>query len=123
MVALTATCLGELHQAQRGVISRYWLEGNIGVPLGAVLLLGAELIGCLPLVQLAMLDRADCGDLLVVTAQLTRVVEDGVDVESRCLWTTRQFSEAQYEFLLEVIREAVLGAEEDHPALGDYDLV
>lgn len=70
MVVLTAACLGELHQAQRGVISWHWLKRNIGMPLGAVLLLGAELVRRLPLVQLAVLDRADCGDFLVVPTQL-----------------------------------------------------
>lgn len=122
IVALTATCLGKVHQAQRGIISWHGLEGNIRVPLGAVLLLGAELIRCLPFVQLAVLHRADSRDFLVVATKLSRVVEDRVDVKPRGLRTPCQLSEPQDKLLLEVVGESVLGTEKHHSTLGDYYL-
>lgn len=93
------------------------------MPLGAVLLLGAELIRCLPFVQLAMLDRADGGDFIVVATQFSGVIEDRVDVKPGGLRAPCQLSEAQDQFLLEVIGESVLSAEEDHATLRDYRFV
>lgn len=90
------------------------------MPLAAVLLLGAELTLCLPFLQLAVLDRADGGDFLVVATELPRVVEDRVDVKPRGLRTPCQLSEPQDELLLEIVGESVLGTEEHHSALRDY---
>lgn len=114
------TSLRKLNQAQRGVVGWHWLEGNIRMPLRSRLFLGAQSVGRLPPVQLAALDRADCADLGVVPAELTGVVEDGVDVKPGRLGASCQLSEPQDELLLKVVGELVLRAEEDDATLGDF---
>lgn len=90
------------------------------MPLGGRLLLGAEGADrVLPPVQLPTLGGADGADLGVAPAELTGVVEDGVDVEAGRPGPPCQFSQAQDELLLEVVGELVLGAEEDDATLGD----
>lgn len=89
------------------------------MPHRSFLFLGAQSVGRRPLVQLLVLDRADCANLRVVTAELAGVVEDGMDVKARRLGAPCQFSKPQDELLLKVIGELVLRTEEDDATLGD----
>ena len=71
-------------------------------------------------VQLLLLLGRDDADLVVLAAVLARRVADGVDVQARRGGFAGQLAEAVDEFLLEVICQVVLGAEEDDAALGDF---
>lgn len=119
IVKLTATSLWKLDQAQRGIVSWHWFESNIGVPLGTILLLGAQLIHCLSLIEFAMLYRADRRYFFVISTQLSRVIENWVNMKAGGLRTPCQFSESQYKFLLEVVGKCILSTEEDDPTLRD----
>lgn len=116
---LTAAGPWQLRQAQRGVVGGHGLERDVAVPLGAGLLLGADLVGRVLAVELLVLHGADGADLRVLAAELALRVEDGVNVQARSLGSAGELAEAQDKLFLQVIGEVVLGAEEDYPTLGD----
>lgn len=130
-VKRTTARLGELRQPQRRVVRRDLFKRNIAVPLRrALLLLGARLpplffllvatvLVALFQVKLVVLHGADGADLGILPAQVPLRVEDRVDVQARRGGTAREPAEAQDEFLLELVGQAVLGAEEDDASLGD----
>lgn len=92
------------------------------MPLGVVLLLEVNALAAVVVLveELAELLGGDGADLGVVAAQVTVVVEEGVNVQGRCAGAARQLAQAQDELLLEVVGEVVLGAEEDDAALRDW---
>ncbi len=121
-VSLTTAGLGQLSQAQQGVVAGDGLEGDVRVPLGLVALavLGAEEVVLEAVrVDLLGLDGRDDADLVVLAAELAAGVADGVDVQARGGGLARELAEAVDELLLQVVGQVVLGAEEDDAALGD----
>ena len=78
---------------------------------GALEAVGVELLG--------LLGRDD-GDLVVAAAVLAGRIANGVDVQAGGLGLAGQLAEVVDQLLLQVIREVVLGAEEDNSALGDW---
>lgn len=115
--------LGELNQPQESIVAGDGLEGDVGVPLilGA-LAAGADadaLVREPVLVQCLGLLRGDDADLVVATTVLAAGVADGVDVKARSCGLAGELAESVNEFLLEVIGEVILLAEEDDTALGN----
>ena len=117
----TTSSARQLRQPQRGKVRGARLERNVRVPDLRVVLLDDQLVGLGNAVERAELLGADGADLRVLAAQVALGVEDRVDVEARGGRAARQLAEAQDELLLELGGEAVLGAEEDDAALGDWD--
>lgn len=107
---------GQLRQPQAGVVRRAGLELDVAVP-------GCRVVAALGLVgvaeELLALHGRDGADLVVADAELRCVVEDGVDVDGGGCWSAGEFAQAKDELLLELVREAVLFAEEDYAALAD----
>lgn len=66
-----------------------------------------------------MLLRANSANLWVLAAPFALRVEERVDVKTRGCGAAAEFTEFVDEFLLEVVGEVVLGAEEDDTSLGD----
>jgi len=94
------------------------------VPLIAGLLLGADALIGLEIVDLFEQFGADGADLLVRLALLPNIafgVEDGVDVQGRRRRLASQLPETVDQLLLEVVGQVVLFAEEDDVALRDCD--
>jgi hypothetical protein len=116
--ALTSACPGKLDKTQRRVVGGHWLEGNVAVPGGGALLLGAEAVSVGQTVELVVLDRADGTDLGIVASQLTFGVEKWVNVQCRRRRAAADISQLLNEDLLNVIGEVVLGPEEYHSPLG-----
>lgn len=121
---LTTAGLGQLGQAEQGVVAGDGLKGDVGVPLALVALavLGAEeVVPEAVRVDLLGLDGRDDADLVVLAAELAAGIADGVDVQARGRRLARQLAEAVDELLLQVVGQVVLGAEEDDAALGDCE--
>lgn len=128
-----AARLGELGEAEERVVAGDGLERDVRVPLVLVGLPapvadprgaagaagGAEAVR----VERFLLLRGDDADFVVATAVLARRVADGVDVEARGGGLAGELAEALDEFLLEVVGEVVLLAEEDDAALGDWGVL
>ena len=89
-------------------------------PVPATLLLGPR-IQRRALVYLLRLQRADDADLIVRSAMLPARVRHRVDVQFRGARLAGQLTEALSELFLETVVQAVLGAEEDDAALGDWE--
>lgn len=71
-----STCLWQFHKSQRCIVCRSRLEGDIAVPNStgsSVICLGVELLA---------LHRRDRANFWVATSKLTRVIQDGVNVQS-----------------------------------------
>lgn len=91
------------------------------MPLGTALLLGAQCVRRWFLgVELLVLDRADGADLGVTPPQLALGVENGVDVKPRRSRPPRQFTKTQDKLLLEIVGQAILGAEENDATLRNW---
>jgi len=92
------------------------------LPLGALPSVAGPVAGPgeAVLVQLLGLLGRDDADLVVLAAVLPRRVADGVDVQARGRRLARELAEALDELLLQLVGDAVLGAEEDDAALGDF---
>ena len=58
-------------------------------------------------------------DLIVANAELGGSIENGVNVEGRCLWLPTELAESLDKKFLKIIRQVVLGAEKDDATLGD----
>jgi hypothetical protein len=122
-VVRTAARLGQLRQAQQGVVAGDGLEGDVRVPLVLValaVLAAAERVLEAVRVQLLGLLGRDDADLVVLAAVLAGGVADGVDVQSGRCGLARQLAQPVDQLLLQVVGEVVLGAEEDDAALGDW---
>ncbi len=89
------------------------------MPLGAALLLGAELGGGVAAVVLLVLQGADGADLGVVAAQIALRVEERVDVQTRSGGPAGELAEAEDQLLLQLDGEVVLVAEEDDAPFRD----
>lgn len=61
--------------------------------------------------------------MVVPYSELIRAVEDWMDVQGRCRRSSAQFAESKDEFLLELIGEIILFAEEYNASLADYPVV
>lgn len=81
---LTTSSLGKLDQSKGSVISRNRLKGDITVPAGSLLLLGAKLIGLGLLVVLVELNGADGANLGIIATKFSLVVQERVDMQARC---------------------------------------
>lgn len=114
-----ATSAGQLNEPQARVISGGGLKGDVGVPELIVPPGDDDAVVLRLAVELCVLLGADGADLEVVAAKLALRIEQRVDVQRGAGRTTRQLSKPEDELLLEIIREVVLGAEEDDAALGD----
>lgn len=128
-----AARLGELGEAEERVVAGDGLERDVRVPLVLIGLPapvadprgaagaagGAEAVR----VERFLLLRGDDADFVVAAAVLTRRVADGVDVQARGGGLAGELAEALDEFLLEVVGEVVLLAEEDDAALGDWGVL
>lgn len=116
----TATGTRQIDESQGRIIGGDGLESNVAVPLGAALLLGAEVFGGVLLVKVFELDGADGADLGVLAAELALRVEDRVDVEAGGGGPARELAEPQDQLLLEIVGQLVLGPEKDDASLGDW---
>lgn len=117
---LTTSRGGELHQAERSVVSRHRFEGDVTVPLSAALLLRTKRLRHRLGVELLVLNGADGADFEIVATQLPLRVENRVDVEARGRRPSGELSEPQNQLLLELVGQVVLGTEENDTALGYY---
>jgi hypothetical protein len=91
------------------------------VPRRRRLLLRVDAFLARRLVECLVLHRADGADLRVAAAELALRVEQRVDVQARGRGLAGQRAEALDELLLQVVGQAVLRAEEDDAALGDWE--
>lgn len=67
--------------------------------------------------DLSALHRRNDTNLVVFTPMFTTSIHDWMDMQLRAGWFSRELAEALDQFLLEVIVQAVLRAEEDNAAL------
>ncbi len=90
------------------------------MPLGGTLLLRAQRVGVVAVVEFGVLHRANCGDLGITPTQFTLGIKDGVDVQARSGRTfARNFTETKNQLLLQVVGKVILPAEEDYATLRD----
>lgn len=107
-------------QAQQSIVAGDGLKGDIRVPLrllALALVLAEEAVQ----VQLLGLDGRDDADLVILVIA-TAGIADGVDVKLGCSWLSRKLSKSLHEFLLEVVVDLILLAEEDNSTLRDLIL-
>lgn len=113
-----AAGLGQLDQPQAGVVGGDRLELDVAVPLRGVVASLVLLVRVRE--ELLAVHRGDVADLGVV-AEFSGPVEHGVNVQCRCRGLTGQLAQALYKFLLELVGEVVLCAEEDDASLADLE--
>lgn len=70
-------------------------------------------------VKLLVLLGTNCANLWVLATPFALGVEERVDVKTRGGGAAAELAEFEDEFLLEVVGEVVLSAEEDDASLGD----
>jgi hypothetical protein len=71
------------------------------------------------LIDLLCLHGRNDTDLIILTAQLTARIGDGVDMKLRCRRLSRKLTQPLCKLFLKIIRELLLGSEENDTALGD----
>ena len=74
----------------------------------------------LVLVYLFGLFGADDANLVVAATETSPSVDDGMDMQFRCLRLAGELAQTLHKLLLEVVGDVVLFAEEDYTALRDY---
>lgn len=70
-------------------------------------------------IQFLIILRGDDTDLVVFGSMFTMRVVNWVHVKAGCTGFTGEKAQALYEFLLQVVVQAILFAEEDDAALGN----
>ena len=64
-------------------------------------------------------NRADCAYLRIVYAEFGGIVEDWMDVQGGIVGLPGQLTQTMDETFLQIVREVVLGSEEDNSAFRD----
>lgn len=90
------------------------------MPLGGVLLLGTEFARAVGAVVLLGLDRADRADLGIIAPKVSLRVEQRMDVKTGSRRPSSQLTKPQYQLLLQLVGEPILGPEEDYTTLRDW---
>jgi hypothetical protein len=115
-------CCGKLSEAQTCIVGWEGFELDITVPPGRVVVAIVGRPGILT-IEVFALDGGDGADFIVADAELVGAVEDRVDVQGGCGWSSAELAETEDEFLLELVGQVVLFAEEDDSSLADWKMV
>lgn len=108
--------LWQFSQSKDGVVAWNGLESDVTVPalLAALLLVSGKAFG----IQILGLLRADHRDLIIFAAKGATTVGDGMNMKLGSSGFAGELAQALCQFLLEIIVEVILFAEEDDATLG-----
>lgn len=116
---LTSASSWENGQTQDCIVARNRFKCNIAMPL-----LSSCLVAYNPgVIQLLPLLWVNHADLIIFDTYLAAWVSNRVDMQSRSLWLSWELSKPLGQFLLQVICQSILLAEEDHSSLGNWNSI